>query len=74
MAFDLLKDLTTQLHEMSEAANNDIIREKERSRAWCEDRWANMHDETAGLRHQRDQLLKLLSDTEFHQPVFVRKD
>lgn len=71
---NLVRNINYQLNEMSEKANRDIVREKERSREWCEYRWQRFHEESRALREQRDHVMKMMCDTQIVQPVIVGKD
>lgn len=68
---EVIKDLDQRLHEMSMQAYEDCLREEERSRQWCNDRWRRMEDETRHMRAQRDAMLKAWSDSQPPQPVIV---
>jgi hypothetical protein len=70
-AEEVIADLNRRLHEMAMAANEDCLREEERSRQWCNARWRRMEDETRAMRAQRDALLKAWCATQSMQPVTV---
>lgn len=61
---ELIEDLNRRMHEIAQAANEDIQREEERSREWCQKRWRRVDDETRHMRAQRDAMLKAWSDSQ----------
>lgn len=65
-------ELARKMHEIAEEARQDILREEERSRAWCRDRWRRVDDETRHMRAQRDQMLRLMADINVAKPILVQ--
>lgn len=68
---ELIRDLNRTIQKMTYAANQDCVREEERSRDWCNERWRRMNDETRDIRAQRDALLKAWADCLPPQAVIV---